>query len=188
MTDIIVSSAAIITAATAIYGVFSWKHELKAQTAHKQAVALKVSARRLQKALDAFRDDRFFPTEYPDNYIWAEAPDYISEGKVLAYIYENRLRKLSSAFDSFEQTAIEAEAVLGKELRPLLEQLSMVHISAETCFRRLAPSFEGFFNPKDEFEVAAKQFLYADKDGDDLRSKDYERQFRNLEKFLNRFL
>lgn len=188
LTDVIVALAAIITACVAVYGITSWKRELKLQTKHKTAANLKAHTRKLQRALKLFRDPRIFSNEFPPDYEWSGPKTKENEGKALAFIYENRLRRLSSAFESFEQAAIEAEAILGRQLEETFNELFMLQVSAETCFKRLAPDFTGFFDHRDEFDKSAREFLQGSHDGGDLRAKAFQKQFRDLENFLDKLL
>ncbi|AZR42979.1 hypothetical protein MTMN5_03546 [Marinobacter salarius] len=188
LTDVIVAIAAIITACVAVYGVTSWKRELKQQTKHKTAANLKAEARKLQRALKLFRDPRLFSNEFPPDYQRDGPITKKNEGKVLAFIYENRLRRLSSAFESFEQTAIEAEAILGRQLEETFNELFMLQVSAETCYQRLAPDFSAFFDYRDKFDQSAREFLQGSHDGSDLRSKAFQKQFQDLESFLDKLL
>jgi len=116
--DVIVSIAAIVTASIAVFGITSWRRELKGKSDFDAARRLMKSTYMLRDSISAARDPLISGYEFPEDYEGALG-ETTAEDKAKAYfhVFNNRWKPIIEALQEFDTAALEAEAIWGAEIK-----------------------------------------------------------------------
>jgi len=123
--DAIVGSAAIVTAAVALWGVNSWTRELRGRTEFDAALALMRAAYKLREELFASRSPLISSAEYPEGSPLREGlrADTNERWKAHAFLFNERTAGVRAALSEFDTRTLESEAILGQAVRDAVEPL-----------------------------------------------------------------
>lgn len=188
--SIVISIAAIVTAGAAVYGLTSWKKELSANAKFRVAADLKAKTRVLERKISYFREAQHSPSEYPPDYrLYGQKHTDEEKARALDYIYSNRWERLSPAIEDFDRSALEAEALLGDDLKPLcdviIKALFEIKINIGVYLRHA-------IRPKTEHDRdignSASVVIEKAHDDQDPYSLQLRRKFQDLELHLDQFL
>ena len=125
-TDYISAFCAVITTGLAIWGLTTWRHQLKGGAEYLLAKDLLKATYRTGKAFDRVRNPVIRSNEYPEA-MQEDAPRLEAGPKHVAtmYVYDQRWKQMAEALDLFREKSLDAQVEWGRDFdkltRPLLE-------------------------------------------------------------------
>lgn len=122
--DIVVAAAAIITALSAVWGVFRWQSEMRGRASFEVARGLIKAAIKLREEIFMFRSPFVRAGEFPVNEEKQRLETKSAEA--WAYVLNNRWRPVIESFKEFQVQVIEAEALWGTEIRNRAEVMEKI--------------------------------------------------------------
>ena len=184
--DVIVAVAAIVTTCLAIYGVKSWRRELAGKTQFEIARNLLKATYKLRDSIADVRSPLILGVEFPEGYdVSSEKSSAEQKPQAYSHVYCNRLKPLWVAIDEFDIAALEAEAIWGKAIKRMAEDL-------RTCINSLHDSIRFYIdsihsdsiNQKKEFDRNIRKDISASRNSDDELSKKIRNSIKALEEEL----
>ena len=123
--DILVGLAAIITASVAIIGLNKWKQELKGKANFEAARSLIQATYKLRDAISICRSSFMRGSEFPEGYTFGVSGAHSPEehGQAYAHVYQKRWEPVMLAFQDFDTSTLEAEALWGVQIRSKTDEL-----------------------------------------------------------------
>jgi len=117
--DVIVSIAAIVTASIAVFGITSWRRELRGKSDFDAARRLMKSTYMLRDSITAARDPLISGYEFPEGYDGDAFGNATAEDKAKAYfhVFNNRWKPIIEALQEFDTATLEAEAIWGAGIK-----------------------------------------------------------------------
>lgn len=178
--------AAIITSTVAIYGLQSWKRELRGKTNFDIARKLLKSAYLLRDEIRSSRSPMIFADEFPKEYPGALGKVSREEKlEAYSYIYQNRWKPISVALQEFDSFSLEAESIWGAEIR---ERCKKLRGCAHTLFTAMQTELDfisaGETSRRDEFYENNRKELYAFKKDENPLSIKISESIKELENEL----
>ena len=132
--DVVVPAAAGFTAFVAWRGLSKWRSETKGRARFETARDLIRSTYDLRDDLAEARVPMITVGEYPDDYDSSTAQ---GRGDGLAHVYQNRWKRVQTAWDSFRDKAAEAEVLFGGEIRELTSKLDNCAVKVRAAMNAL---------------------------------------------------
>ena len=127
--DIIITIAAIITGSVAIYGINSWKKQLKGKTYFETSKELLLKTYKLRDAIQASRLRITYAYEFPEKYSKNTKHTPKEEGEAWSQVYTNRMKPVYDRYQEFEILTLEAETIWGDEIKVRTDRLKNCVIS-----------------------------------------------------------
>ena len=124
--DIIVSTAAVVTATVAIIGLYKWKAELTGKANFEASKELIKKVYKLRNEIGYCRSPGILGNEFPEGYMLFGTNSGDTEGRAWAHVYDNRWKGVREALIEYDTACLEAEALWGKEIKASEQQLMSV--------------------------------------------------------------
>ncbi len=124
--DKISAACALITTGLAIWGLSTWRHQLKGGAEYLLAKDLLKATYRMGKAFDRVRNPAIRSNEYPgelqDD---AQRLQDDTRHEATKYVYDQRWKQMAEALDLYREKSLDAQVEWGRDFdqltRPLLE-------------------------------------------------------------------
>ena len=173
--DIVVALAALVTGIVAIYGITSWRRELKGKANFEVARILIKAVYKLRDELGYCRSSFISAYEFPKEYEGTLGKHSAEEeGQAWAHVYSKRWEPVGNSIQDFEAALLEAEALWGNDIKEkaskLLGACRELRVAIEAV---IDDKYSGGENFKDkEFGIKMRARVSATKsDNDDLSKK-----------------
>lgn len=121
--DIIISLAALSAAIVAIYGITSWRRELKGKANFETARGLIRATYKLRDEIASCRSPLINAYEFPESYDGLKNSTSEKEAQAYAHVYKNRWEPVWEAIQEFDSNTLEAEALWGNEIKEKTDEL-----------------------------------------------------------------
>jgi hypothetical protein len=132
--DLAIAGAAVTTAIVAYRGLQKWREELRGKADFEVARGLVRATFKLRDEIQTCRSPLMRAAEYPQGYQSPNASQPANarvEADALAYAYNNRWQRVTTALQEFDAQTLEAEALWGADIRDGAQAL---RTCAETVF------------------------------------------------------
>lgn len=124
--DLAIAGAAVTTAIVAYRGLQKWREELRGKADFEVARGLVRATFKLRDEIQSCRSPLIRGAEFPPGY---QTPNVNHpavarvEAEALAYVFNNRWQRVTTALQEFEAQALEAEALWGADIRDRTQAL-----------------------------------------------------------------
>jgi hypothetical protein len=146
--DLLLASAAIVTATVAVLGLRKWRHELSGKVAFDVARGLAKATYRLRDEIQSARSPLVRGAEFPPEYHATALRSHDEEAQAWSFIYRRRWEPIANALQEFDAQALEAEALWGPDIRKLTDALRkcshLLNISIEAVVEDKSVGGENF--------------------------------------------
>jgi hypothetical protein len=112
-----------ISAVAVIYGLRTWKRELKGKTRYESAKSIITGAYGVREAIQLCRSAAMHPSEYANRQALEGESAKQKELQNSYYAYMHRFNRVIDSLKSWQPTITEAEALFGKEARDQARKL-----------------------------------------------------------------
>lgn len=155
ISDIAVAGSAVVAAYVAYGGVNAWQKELKGKSEYELAKEVLRSVFRVREAFKHIRHPSIYSFEYPQDL--CDRSGHLAQehkGKGTAHVYEQRWKKMDSAFSELEEKFLDALVEWGSENQEKIVQLRKCRAELLTEIQdylsRLENPEQGTWKNKDE--------------------------------------
>lgn len=111
--DLIVSLAAIFTAAVAYFGIHKWRQEEAGKADFELARRVGTAIFRLRDAITAARNPMIWANEFPEDY---EPSNLAKQGAAYAHVFSRRYEPVKKCATELQALSNETEALWGDEI------------------------------------------------------------------------
>lgn len=139
--DGVLALAAVATAVVAFFGLTRWRKELRGKAGFETARALARAVYRLRNEISDFRAPIVDGGEFPSSYSSKVKHTTAEEAEGWRHVLSSRWRHVVDAAADFDAQTLEAEALLGPEVREKAEAL-------RRCMRELRVAVSEFLEDK----------------------------------------
>jgi len=169
--DVVVALAAIVAAATAVYGVNSWRRETRGKARFDSGRALLLAAYRVRTEMANCRSPLIVGGEFPPE--WDPHSGTPEERfKSYVHVYSNRWSPVREALTAFDAAILDAEVVLGPSISAPVEEL-------RSCAREVSVAIDMYLSDirsggselEKDFRNSLRRQMHGGSGKDELGSK-----------------
>jgi hypothetical protein len=184
MTDIVTALATMIAAAAAVWGVFTWRRELRGRTEYDMARRCLTAVYRVRNAISAVRAPVWL-FEYSDRPGRDSNKDPTADD--YAFAYGNRWIPLQDAKTALDVELLEAEALWGVLLQSaemaLRQQIVHLNVALTMYLRAMRDNGRDTLPPEYQQRVQGLAPIGQESD-DDVFAQDVSRAVKEFERLL----
>jgi hypothetical protein len=185
--DVVLASAAVITAVVAYTGIEKWKKELRGKADFDVARELAKSMYYLRNEIQYCRSPFYSMPEFPEGYqgsVGSHTPE--EEGQAWAHLFANRWERVGDAIEDFETATLEAEALWGGGIRDKTDNLRKLVAELRSSIEAvISDKYSGGENFKDrQFSKQMRANVAATSSEENSLSKHFETAISDLESAL----
>lgn len=128
VSDLAVGASALVTAAFAVYGIQSWRHEAAARIVHDASFALLQSVFRMKRELELARSPWVSSGEVMEatRYLEEKSSDIPPERIPTHGVRVLRWRRLIDSWQDVEAHCVPLQALVGDEVRSQIEKIDLL--------------------------------------------------------------
>lgn len=191
--DLSTAVAAIVASIVAIIGLTAWKRQLKGTKEFELAHRVLIETYRLRdvigymRSTDLSREKKQVLQVDTENLI--KDPDF--DFKIEMIILQSRWERVSTVLSDYESMSAEVEALLGKEVKIILNAIYGYVRSFNTSFDIYRLYRQRKYDEDDNWRLymhSLKSKVYASNDEDDNFKKELEEKIQDLKKSLCEYM
>ncbi len=191
--DFITIISSIIIAFVAVYGVTTWKKQLKGQTEYSLARKLLIMLYKTRNAVEGLRSIFLSSGEIlsalAEAKIEIDPNIRITDPKYTSVAYNRRWKSVLDAYLEYQVESFEAEALWGENFRLLVKELN--HCIKDLYYSMIdVMQYQQIHdaNPKDEYIISQEKILYARNDKEDEFQERFNKLINEFEIFLRPYI
>ncbi|MCZ6908073.1 MAG: hypothetical protein O7G28_12365 [Deltaproteobacteria bacterium] len=183
--DILMALSALTVAGVAVWGLNSWRRELKGRADYDLARRILRSGYKVRDAIAYFRIRWIDASEFPDG---GPTIERLESGQTnLLFVYSNRWNKLMEAVREFLVDGLEVEVLWGaRAYEPIKKLHETIRIDLKSALERLlaaTPRSTG----EENFEKASERF-HGEGNRSDYISQEIDKAIKSIEENAREFL
>ncbi|MFC1511729.1 hypothetical protein ACFL5H_00860 [Candidatus Latescibacterota bacterium] len=159
--NVILALSGVTTAILAYIGLSTWRKELKGKSEYAKAKEVLKAVYKVRRAFMYVRNPAIYQYEYPDemcDHSGHLKEEHNYEGTL--YVYENRLKPLTEAFQELEEQNLDAQVEWGPEFQnviiPLRKCMAKIQITIQRMLEeKKNPHYVTKMSPEERAEESS---------------------------------